>query len=388
MTRCSTASRSVGIRAREAVPGGAARRGARRRRGRSGQGAAVRRAAGSAGATTLSRRCGRAPTSSSRRCCFDGRRFGYADFLRRVPRPSDLGDWSYEVWDTKLARHAKASAVLQLCLYSDMVSDLQGRTARERCTSPSAAWSARRSPSASPTTPPTTGSSRATIETFLESGGVFPLEGAPEPVEHCGVCRWSERCRKQWRDEDDLSLVAGLSSRQRRALNTIDVTTRTGLAEPAEPLPDRLDGAGPEALARIEAQAEIQVRGERSLGRRSPSASSLRATARTNWFPTRGCSCSPSPPPGDLFFDIEGDPFFESDEVDGIDYLFGVIEPVRPDQPTGSRRSTPSGRSRTAPSPRARNGAPSRPSSTSSRAALSRTQTCTSTTTRPTSRPP
>ena len=35
---------------------------------------------------------------------------------------------------------------------------------------------------------------------------------------------------------------------------------------------------------------------------------------------------------GDLLFDIEGDPFFESEEVDGIDYLFGVIEPGRPEQ--------------------------------------------------------
>ena len=43
---------------------------------------------------------------------FDGRRLGYADFLRRVEENSNLGSWSYEVWDTKLARHAKASAVL------------------------------------------------------------------------------------------------------------------------------------------------------------------------------------------------------------------------------------------------------------------------------------
>ena len=34
----------------------------------------------------------------------------------------------------------------------------------------------------------------------------------------------------------------------------------------------------------------------------------------------------PKPSPGDLFFDMEGDPFFSSDEVDGIEYLFGVIE--------------------------------------------------------------
>ena len=56
----------------------------------------------------------------------DDRRQGYADFLRRVETPSNLGAWSYEVWDTKLARHAKASAVLQLCMYSEMVTAIQG----------------------------------------------------------------------------------------------------------------------------------------------------------------------------------------------------------------------------------------------------------------------
>ena len=39
----------------------------------------------------------------------------------------------------------------------------------------------------------------------------------------------------------------------------------------------------------------------------------------------------PEPSPGDLFFDIEGDPFFSSEHVDGIEYLFGVIEPGRTD---------------------------------------------------------
>ena len=47
--------------------------------------------------------------------------------------------------------------------------------------------------------------------------------------------------------------------------------------------------------------------------------------------PNSGLLMLPEPSHGDLFFDIEGDPFFGSDEVDGIDYLFGVIEPGRPD---------------------------------------------------------
>src|SRR6266568_3329082 len=45
---------------------------------------------------------------------FDGRWLGKADFLLRVDEPSDLGAHSYEVADTKLARHAKARALLQV----------------------------------------------------------------------------------------------------------------------------------------------------------------------------------------------------------------------------------------------------------------------------------
>ncbi len=35
----------------------------------------------------------------------DGEFAGYPDFLVRVETPSQLGAWSYEPWDTKLARH-------------------------------------------------------------------------------------------------------------------------------------------------------------------------------------------------------------------------------------------------------------------------------------------
>ena len=260
---------------------------------------------------------------------FDGRRFGYADFLRRVETPSDLGEWSYEVWDTKLARHAKASAVLQLSLYSDMVTVMQGRqpermhlalggVQRETVSFRVADYAAYYRLVA------------REFEAFLDGGEVSSVGGTPEPVEHCHVCRWSERCRKQWRREDDLSLVAGLSSRQRRALHAIDVTTRTSLAEPADPLPDRLDGAGREALVRIQAQAEIQVRGERLEKMVSERIEPARDRAG-ELVPNQGLLMLPEPSPGDLFFDIEGDPFFGSEEVDGIEYLFGVIEPSHPD---------------------------------------------------------
>ena len=256
---------------------------------------------------------------------FDGRRLGYADFLRRVEVPSDLGTWSYEVWDTKLARHAKASAVLQLCMYSDMLGRLQGcppaemhlalgGVQGERVSFRVADYAAYYRMVAHE------------FQTKLDQNQVYPVPTTPEPVEHCDMCRWNVRCRSEWRAKDDLSLVAGLTARQRRALHSIGIETRTGLAEPAEQLPQRLDGAGPDALKRVQAQANIQVRGERAGEVISERISHPRDRGEA-LVEGHGLLMLPEPSPGDLFFDMEGDPFFSSDQVDGIEYLFGVIEP-------------------------------------------------------------
>ena len=41
----------------------------------------------------------------------------------------------------------------------------------------------------------------------------------------------------------------------------------------------------------------------------------------------RGLALAATTSAGDLFFDIEGDPFVEEGGADGLEYLFGVIEP-------------------------------------------------------------
>ena len=48
------------------------------------------------------------------------------------------------------------------------------------------------------------------------------------------------------------------------------------------------------------------------------------------WTPRKGLLALPPPRPGDLFLDLEGDPFAFDD---GIDYLFGILE-----LPAGRRR--------------------------------------------------
>ncbi len=260
---------------------------------------------------------------------FDGRRVGIADFLRRVATPSDLGEWSYEVWDTKLARHAKASAVLQLCMYSEMVEAIQGRQpehmhlalggiAREtvsfRVTDYAAYYRL----------------VTRSFEDFLGGEPIFPLESEPEPVGHCEVCRWSQGCRAHWRTVDDLALVANLHTRHRRTLRESNITTRTGLAHLSNAAANEIEGVGRTSLIRARDQAEIQVRGEK----RGAVISERLTPARDRdgeLDSDHGLLMLPEPSLGDLFVDFEGDPFFESADGDGIDYLFGVLEPGRPD---------------------------------------------------------
>ncbi|HEX3264937.1 MAG TPA: TM0106 family RecB-like putative nuclease [Candidatus Limnocylindrales bacterium] len=264
---------------------------------------------------------------------FDGTWVGHADFLLRVERPSDLGSWSYEVADTKLARKAKAGAILQICSYIDQLEPLQGVTPELLHV--------------------VLGGSSQAIETFrvaefmayyrrvkaefeasLLGAPVYPVTATyPDPVEHCDVCRWNLHCRAQRRADDDLSLVAGISGRQRRALKDAAINQRRQLAVLDLPLRPRLEGVSDQALERVRDQARIQVAGEDE--------------GSVKWefidpelddgglVPDRGFLVLPEPSAHDLFFDIEGDPFALDD---GVEYLFGVLEPAlgdpnRPGEP-------------------------------------------------------
>jgi uncharacterized protein len=255
---------------------------------------------------------------------FDGTWRGHADFLLRVEspdRPSRFGPYHYEVADTKLARHVKASAVLQICSYVDQLERIQGvrpewmhvalggsartverlrvddfmayyRTARDRF-----------------------------LATMTGPPAAFPPLGTyPEPVDHCDVCRWAAECVVRRRSDDHLSLVAGISSRQRRALEDRSVRTLADLGRLTLPLDPRLEGTSDQALVRVREQARLQLEGR--LERRMKYELLLPATGEPI-DAERGLAMLPPPSPGDLFFDIEGDPYaFE----DGLDYLFGVLE--------------------------------------------------------------
>src|ERR1044071_5570243 len=98
------------------------------------------------------------------------------------------------------------------------------------------------------------------MQTFVETGG-REAEPYPEPVEHCGVCRYWKRCEDRRRADDHLSLVAGISRRQRDRLASAGVTRLEELG-----LLDRerkIEGIAPESLTRVREQAALQLRGRR-----------------------------------------------------------------------------------------------------------------------------
>jgi uncharacterized protein len=257
---------------------------------------------------------------------FDGRWRGHADFLLRVERPSDLGSWSYEVADTKLARHVTGGAILQICSYVDQLTRVQGMPP-ERLSVVLGGSERRQEWFRVSDYMAYYRRVKAEFEAAVAAGEpVYPVTASyPDPVEHCEVCKWIVDCKAQRRRDDDLSLVAGISTKQRRALKDRGTKTRRGLAALDLPVKPRLEGVSAEALERVRAQARIQVAGEDSGQMLSDLLEPERDDDTGTLVADRGFLVLPPPSPHDLFFDIEGDPFaFE----DGIEYLFGVLEPA------------------------------------------------------------
>jgi len=230
---------------------------------------------------------------------------GYVDFLRRVDHSSILGSYSYEVVDTKLARSPKAKFIMQLCLYSDLLADVQGRMPMNIHVA-LGDWTEKNFRLADYLRYYRTVKTR-----FLGHVNGGREETYPEPCGHCELCRWRDLCKAQWAEDDHLNQVANITKIQIGKLNSCGIATLEGLArlEPGCSIP----GMHPETFERLRRQAALQFAlretGENQIELIEADPSEI-----------RGFSRLPQPDPGDIFFDMEGDPLEEG----GLEYLFGV----------------------------------------------------------------
>ena len=257
--------------------------------------------------------------------------FGRPDFLVRAdllpapdgePRPAGT---HYEVVDAKLARSAKARAVLQTSFYSHLLAGLQGVEPR---------WmhlALGDGEFASFKVNDFAAYERQTRRLLEAAVGENPApEVYPEPVEHCAICRWRDLCAGRRRTDDDLSLVAGMTTVQRRELKAAGISTRRGFAGLAV-LP-RLDRVSRDALERAQRQARLQVASEDDGVVRYETLDPER-DADGALIANRGLLALPEPAAGDLFFDIEGARYYSEDTREfGLQYLFGIAEEAEADE--------------------------------------------------------
>jgi predicted RecB family nuclease len=233
---------------------------------------------------------------------------GRADILRRIEQPSALGAWSYEVLDTKLARETKGNTVLQLCLYSDLLRQAQAHA-----------------PEFAYVVTPGTGFQPEAyrladylayyrrIKTSLETAvaNQVDIEAYPEPIEHCEICRWRTHCDAKRHQDDHPSLIAGVSKLQSAEFERRGATTLSAIAKIPLPLPWKPDRGAVASYERVREQARIQAAG-RTAGKVIYEA--------LDAVPDLGLFKLPVPSNGDIFLDLEGDPFVDEG---GLEYLFG-----------------------------------------------------------------
>ncbi|NED98553.1 TM0106 family RecB-like putative nuclease [Phytoactinopolyspora halotolerans] len=240
---------------------------------------------------------------------YDGRWRGHADFLiRNDARPSHLGAWSYDIADTKLAKHVKASALLQMAVYAQRLEQLQGV--------PPETLTVILGTSESVSVPYVdvaayTRHAMREFETWLAD----PPDTYPVRIAHCAICPWADTCEEQWRADDDLVLVPFLRRDQRDAFHDAGVTTVEELAATDDDALAAITGIGAATRRRLAAQARLQV------GARAQQVPPYDLITPPE--PGRGLAMLPEPDDGDLFLDLEGDPFFGDH---GIEYLWGISD--------------------------------------------------------------
>ena len=246
---------------------------------------------------------------------FDGRWRGHADFLfKRPDRPSPgLGGWSYDIGDTKLARSVKAGAILQMCVYASLLEGMQGIPPE---------WlhvitgDGVKHPHRTDDFSAYFRFVRARFDDRLSMGlADGHRETYPDPVEHCRVCSWYPMCIQRRRDDDHLSIVAGMRRLDTERLTAAGISTLAGLAvlRPTQ----GIEGIAAPQLTRIREQSRLQLH-EREMHERV-----FELIAPDPDDAGRGLRALPEPSPWDLFFDIEADPW--ATEV-GLEYLFGIVE--------------------------------------------------------------
>jgi predicted RecB family nuclease len=234
----------------------------------------------------------------------DGDLRGEADFLIKCDTPSELGDYSYEVYDTKITRNLRPRHVTQITAYSDILGKIQKLLPRKMYLIDGSDVE----------------HSFKTIEyidlfnhekkEFIKFLSNIDKEKIyPEKCSYCNLCDWKDECDKIWEEDNYVNLVAGTNKSQIEKLKKNKVRTVEQLAKTRLVATDLKINS--ESFSKIKSQAQLQEEkrktGEDKIIFLDPDYG-------------KGFYKLPKPDEGDVFFDIEGYPRMDRP----FEYLHGL----------------------------------------------------------------
>lgn len=230
---------------------------------------------------------------------------GYADFLVRTPGASNLGNYHYEVWDTKLSTKAKPEFIIQLCCYAEMLQFIQGECSQDI------------------TVVLGNGSQEkykiknyfhyylSLKNSFLSFHDAFDPNQMPDPSDSKNWGNWSNYAEKLLIERDHLFQVANMTSSQIKKLNKVGIKTMRQLVDTNL---SYVSGINLVVLNKLKAQASIKIA---SRGQDKPCYKILLPQKNEKL----GLALLPPHSSLDVFFDIEGYPLEEG----GLEYLWGCV---------------------------------------------------------------
>lgn len=125
---------------------------------------------------------------------------GYPDFMEKIAKPSDLGDFSYRILDTKLSNTPSAANAVQLIHYSEIAEEIQGAPLDDLLV---VHGNKEESEIRKSDYYDYYKELLREYENFIKVDE--PTE--PFPVSYCKSCSYQNYCQQYWKDNDHLAQV-------------------------------------------------------------------------------------------------------------------------------------------------------------------------------------
>ena len=235
----------------------------------------------------------------------EGKFRGEADFIIKTKQKSDLGDYSYEVYDTKITKNLKPKHVLQVTAYSYLISKITGVLPKQMYLIDG---NSEYHPNKVSEFLDYFKFTKSKFESFLSDKDEKNLY--PETCNHCNYCIWQDECLKTWEADNYINQVARINKSQinklkKEGLGTVEKFANADLKK----IKAKINKA---TLERLHQQANLQEE-KRKTGESKCDV--------IDQIPGQGFYKMPETNEGDVFFDIEG---FPEANKRNLEYLHGL----------------------------------------------------------------